>query len=102
MICLFANANNSMASKAWLIKAANEPRRRFDARPPRNFEAGLIRIVSSGHGYITGQDGNEIYFHEHNTEIPFEALRAGEKVQFIRNESKKTPGTFEATRVRYM
>ncbi len=61
-------------------------------------QSGQIKKLVSdrGFGFITGDDGQEYFFHRSGTNVDFDGLRGGEKVTFEIERSQKGP---RATRV---
>jgi len=55
--------------------------------------AGTIKKLVSdrGFGFIAADDGKEYFFHRSGTEVNFDSLQGGEKVQFEVESSPKGP-----------
>jgi CspA family cold shock protein len=52
----------------------------------------IKKLVSDrGFGFITGEDGQEYFFHRSGTSVDFDGLRGGEKVTFEIERSQKGP-----------
>ncbi len=56
-------------------------------------QSGTIKKLVSerGFGFITGEDGQEYFFHRSSTTTDFDGLRGGEKVTFEIERSQKGP-----------
>lgn len=56
-------------------------------------QSGTIKKLVSerGFGFITGEDGQEYFFHRSGTTADFDGLRGGEKVTFEIERSQKGP-----------
>ena len=52
----------------------------------------IKKLVSDrGFGFIAADDGKEYFFHRSGTEVNFDSLQGGEKVQFEIEASPKGP-----------
>ena len=52
----------------------------------------IKKLVSDrGFGFITAEDGKDFFFHRSGTEVDFDSLQGGERVQFEVESSPKGP-----------
>jgi CspA family cold shock protein len=56
-------------------------------------QSGMIKklVPDRGFGFITGDDGQEYFFHRSGVSVDFDGLRGGEKVTFEIERSQKGP-----------
>jgi CspA family cold shock protein len=52
----------------------------------------IKKLVSDrGFGFITAEDGKDFFFHRSGTDVDFDSLQGGERVQFEVETSPKGP-----------
>lgn len=59
------------------------------------YGTGVVkRLMPQGYGFITKEDGQDIFFHASNADTPFETLNEGDKVNFEVKPTRKGDNAF--------
>jgi len=80
-----------------------ERRAQYDRgdQPAPKPEAGVVRKIKEGFGFIAGNDGTDYFFHWtslQKTSCKFSELEVGDRVEFLKIEAPKGPRAIEVRR----
>lgn len=74
----------------------------YDIQRRTKPEAGVVRKIKEGFGFIAGNDGTDYFFHWtslQKTSCKFSELEVGDRVEFLKIEAPKGPRAIEVRRV---